>query len=310
MSFASIIATIPLVISLITPINTTTEEPRETPSTNPSNPPIEQEYYLEGKYWVDNNNNNKQESSETATPKSKIIITFDNGDRQSYLLNKSSITLPKLKSRIKNIVIKPAKGYYVSKNINDPEKYLDNETYKFDISLKPIVNGTIVRQKRTNGREYTITYTIINTGYHELKVKDSLNACKNTVKLAPQSQISCDLKSSYFVKSKPLKINNTITLTYQGNLVKEETIKTVIDEKSPEIQSYTPPPSQSLQSPESSVVSKPKMTHNDNAPQSQVDSVPNQEHKPHHPAIAIVAFIILIVSILGIALLVLKRHKK
>lgn len=296
--------------SLITPINTITETPVETPSTIPS-APIEQNYSLEARYWVDDNGNKKQESSEKDTPRSTIIIIFDNGDKKSYTMNKQSFSLPKLESRIKNIIVEPTQGYsFPSTMINDIDKYLDQYTYKLDIRLEPILGGTIVREKTANGQDYTITYTIINTGSHGLEVKDSLLACKKTIQLPPQAQISCELQSSYFVRNKPLKINNTITLLYKDNIVKKETIKTVIDEKSPEIQ-VKEQPSQPQYSPnESSPSPQSKMTNQEKITKPQVESIPGSNHKPHHPMIAMIAFIILIGSIAGIAFIIVKKRKE
>lgn len=318
MSFITLMASTLLAASMVVSPNPTTEPtqpsvtdtPTTAPTKAPTKPPVKnpemKRLYLTGDVWVDDNFNGKKDSKEKETPEVKIFLSYTDGTReiiytQNGKIPKTDIVMKELST----IEFRAKKEYTVGskRTITNPEAHLSGDTYSFSIQLLPKLDANISEKHTANGTDYTITYTIENSGYRTLSISDSLDACNNVSTVAAHSTVKCERKNSYYLKDKDLQVPNTITLKYAGRAVEEQKFNTTITDKSPEESKTVEPTSKPSTTPSPKKTASPEKTE---APtQAPVETV---EKTPK--GFVITALIVFIACVSGIIAIVIRNKKE
>lgn len=322
MSFITLMASTLLAASMVVSPNPTTEPTQppvtDTPTITPTDPatkpptkppvknPETKRLYLKGDVWVDDNFNGKKDSKEKETPEVNIFLSYTDGTREIIYTHNGKI--PKtdiVMKELSTIEFRATKEYTVGlkRTITNPEAHLSGNTYSFNVQLLPKLDANVSEEHTADGTDYTITYTIENSGYKTLSISDSLDACNNVSTVAAHSTVQCERKSSYYVKDKNLQVPNTITLKYAGRTVEEQKFNTTITDKSPEESKTVEPTSKPSTTPSPKKTASPEKTE---APtQAPVETV---EKTPK--GFVITALIVFIACISGIIAIVIRNKKE
>lgn len=283
---------------------TATESP--TPTETPTIPA--EEYFISINTWVDDNFDGKQNSSEVDKPRIDANAMFTDGTTKTYRTENGVIPQTSTENReLKSISFSAPTGYTINTKpkINNPSAYEKDNHYSFDVQVLPVVEANISSTHKADGEEYTVTYTIENSGYKPLVVNDSLGVCSKSETLAPHTTVTCEKKAKYYVDSKALVVPNTITLSYKDRVVEKKTINTRITEKSPAKINNSPVEKKPQKADPKEPTSAPMTV----LPEEK-DAEPAQNEAGKNVVLAIIAFLVLVTAVTGIIVLVRKNKKE
>lgn len=288
-----------------------TDTPTATESPSPTETPTipAEEYFISINTWVDDNFDGKQNSSEVDKPRIEANATFTDGTTKTYRTENGVIPQTSTENReLKSISFSAPTGYTINTKpkITNPSAYEKDNHYSFDVQILPVVEGNISSTHKADGEEYTVTYTIENSGYKPLVVNDSLGACSKSETLAPHTTVTCEKKAKYYVESKALVVPNTITLSYKDRVVEKKTINTRITEKSPAKNNNKPPVEKEPQKADPKEPTSAPMT----VLPEEKDTEPAQNEAGKNVVLAIIAFLVLVTAVTGIIVLVRKNKKE